>query len=281
MSPENLARMMVPQSVSGQGPGCDATRVVPVGGELASLLLHPSVTPVERIYRRLPSDGIYIATQSRPFTFEMGAIRVPPQMVLAVAEYKFDVFRFYGGSPWDMVPLETRRLPLSLGYDLNFDQYHKGDIKVEILPVPPSTQQDAFNPLPTGGTVTSGNAINPLDLMGQSTPNAIPAVATVYDTTFASGPNAGELSKTSVDTVGAGNALMTQSQEAAQGPSRFPFTFYARENQAVQLRIAVFGVIPIPIAFFEARLAGYLLPMNMLDTMLNAVAPCHTMPGMR
>jgi hypothetical protein len=196
---------------------CNATRVIQAGGDLVALLLHPSVTPFERIWRRLPSEGIHLATRARPFTFEVGAYRVPGNMALLVAEYKFDVFRFNGASPWDMVPMETRRLPLSVGYDLNFDQYRKGNLQVEILPVPAPTQQEAFTPTPTGGTVMSGKSVSPLDLFGQAS-TAPPAITTVYDSTSGSGPNAAALSQASIPALGAGNALLPQDQEEQQEP---------------------------------------------------------------
>jgi len=273
---EDMGRVMGAPRAPSQA--CNATRVIQAGGDLVSLLLHPSVTPFERIWRRLPSEGIHLATRARPFTFEVGAFRVPQNMALLVAEYKFDVFRFNGASPWDMVPMETRRLPLSVGYDLNFDQYRKGNLQVEILPVPAPTQQEAFTPTPTGGTVMSGKSVSPLDLFGQAG-TAPPAITTVYDSTSGSGPNAAALSQASIPALGAGNALLPQDQEEQQGPRRLPFTFYARENQAVQLRVAVFGTIPIPIAFFESRLKGYLMPLNTLDMLLRSVNPCAEQMG--
>lgn len=274
---EQMGRMMGGQPPS-TAQACNATRVIQAGGDLVSLLLHPSVTPFERIWRRLPEEGIHLATRERPFTFEVGAYRVPKNMALLVAEYKFDVFRFNGASPWDMVPMETRRLPLSMGYDINFDQYRKGNLQVEVLPVPPPTQQEAFTPTPTGGTVMSGKSVSPLDLFGQAS-TAPPAIATVYDNTSGSGPNAATMSQSAIPALGAGSALLPQDQEEQQGPRRLPFTFYARENQAVQLRVAVFGMIPIPIAFFESRLKGYLMPLNTLDMLLRSVSPCSEQIG--
>jgi hypothetical protein len=254
-------------------------RTVPVGGDLSALLLHPSITPVERIYRRLPNAGVYTATRDRPQKVEAGAFRVPPNQAFCVAEYQFDIFRFNGAAPFDAVPIEARRLPLAFGYDVNIDLSHKGDVAVEILPIPAPTNQEAFQPLPTGGTVTGVGAINPLDIFGQVL--APPAITTVYDSTISTGPNAAALAESTVKASGLGNTLLPQNQASFQGPSRFPFTFYARENQSVQLQIVIFGQVPIPIAFFEIRLAGYLLPINTLDTMLKSMAPCTTQPGSR
>ncbi len=284
-SAHKMARLMGGQpSLPGdwtqpEARACDVTRTVAAGGDLSSLLLHPSIVPLQRIYRRLPQDGIYTATQQRPFTFEMGAFKVPKSMAFAVAEFQFDLFRFNGASPWDMVPLEARRFPLSVGYDLNFDQYRKGNVEVEMLPVPTQTQQNAFSPEPSGGTIFgSGRSVDIMQLFG-ATPATAATVPTLYADTVASGPNAAELTNSVVATTGAGNALLPQNQDTVQGPRRMPFTFYAREGQAVQLRVAIFGTIPIPIAFFEARLSGYLMPLITLDTMLASVAPCTSQQG--
>lgn len=256
---------------------CGAQRIVPAGGDLTSLMLHPTFVPLERVYRRLPVEGIYWATNSRPFTFEMGAFRVPKATGFVVAEYRFEIFRFNGAAPNDAVPVEQRRLPLQVGYDINIDQYRKGNLEVEILPAPPQTQQSAFASTVTGGSITSAGAINLMDLYGQNP--APPAVATIYDSTLQGGPNSAALANTTIGGAPAGSALLPTGPESSQGPSRFPFCYYARENQSVQLTITVFSAIPIPIAFFEAWLAGYLMPLNVLDTMLDSVAPCTNPTG--
>lgn len=269
MSIDELGRMLGHNRDAG---ACSAVRTIPAGGDVTALLLHPSFTPFERVFRKLPEEGLFQASPSRPYTFEMGSFHVPKTMALAIAEYRFDVYRF-GVAPFDQIPLERRRFPLAIGYDITINQYRQGNLQIDILPVPAPTQQTAFDQIPTGGTVTTGKSVNPLDLFDE-VPTTVPTVQTIYDTTSLGGVNDAALSQAFVNTVGAGNALLPQNQDPTQGPTRFPFTYYAKENQAVQLRAAIFNPITIPIAFFEAMLLGYLMPLNTLEAMLSSVAPC-------
>jgi hypothetical protein len=56
-----------------------------------------------------------------------------------------------------------------------------------------------------------------------------------------------------------------------------PFTYYARDSQSVQMQISVFQRLGYPVAYFEARFAGYLIPINTLEETMRAIAPCN--PG--
>lgn len=234
-----------------------AVRTVGAGGFLPDLLLHPVFVPFQYIYRMIPNEGLYSASRTRNYTFECGAFTVPQSQVLVIAQYNFTPYR-QSGIATDAVPLEPGRLPLQLGYDLNFSQWRKGQLRAEIIPRPPSNAQSAFQGNVTQGGLAASDVLQEVlqsvydeDPVGteESTPSAFVAV---------SAP---------------GSALLPQSDKGVQGPERFPFSFVVEESQAVQLKITAFGPVPIPISFFETLIAGYLMPRTAYAEMLKGIRP--------
>ncbi len=71
----------------------------------------------------------------------------------------------------------------------------------------------------------------------------------------------------------AGSALLPQTQQR-QGPQSFPFSYIVASSQTVQLRVTAFGAQPVPVAFFQARIAGFEVPANTLTALLDGVRPC-------
>lgn len=255
------------------------TRTVTAGSGFAELLLHPVFVPLEHVFRKLPADGVFVANRQNPFQFEMGALTVPKNMSFLLAEYGFQIFRLNGAVANDAVPLEDRRLSMSVGYDLNFDQFRKGDIQIEIVPIeaPLSNTQAAegvVTPPVSAGIrppqvtfpqqVTAGGAVLPTVYGSPGT-----GLAATVGTSAAMFARAGA----HIDAAAAGSALMVQEQKM-QGPSAFPFTYKIDANHAVQLRVTVFAPIRIPIAFFEARLGGFVVPKLTMNAMLEGVKPC-------
>jgi hypothetical protein len=254
-------------------------RTVPAGGGFAKAVLHPSFVPFEHVFRKLPQDGVYEATRQNPFQFEMGAFTVPRGMNFVLAEYEFQIFRLNGAVAGDAVPLEDRRLPLQVGYDMSIDQFQKGDIQIEILPIDPSvvdTQaaQGVVTPpsvdfQPPQVTfpqqVTPGGTVLPNVYGAPGAPGTTP--------TAASAGVAVQTAKSHIDAAAAGSALLPQEQKV-QGPHTFPFTYILKANQAAQLKVVVFSPIRIPIAFFESRLLGYVVPKNAMEALLKGINPC-------
>jgi hypothetical protein len=272
----------LPRPGEPQGPRCtSAQRVVQAGGFLADMLLPEGYAPFERIFRRLPDDGIFSASRTNPLTMEVGAFTVPPQQALIIAEYGYTIFRFNGAIAGDYLPMESGRLALSVGTDLNFSQFRRGNVVFEIVPVPPPTQNlDAFNQVPTGGTAFPATSVS-------FTPGSVGAV-TLYPAGATAQPNppGSQITPPSappsifqqvasaIKTQSAGSALQPNNGREQQGPQKFPFSFIVDENNSVQLRITLFGAINVPVAFFESRIAGYLMSINDLKALLEGVRPC-------
>lgn len=241
--------------------GCGATRVQLAGGALNTLLVHPEVTPFERLYRRMPEEGMFSpsVSPSRPFTFELGAFQVPDTFCLLVIDLRADIYRFSGVDPGDTVPVEARRFSSILGFLPTVDQRQLANLVYQLDPVPIQTFQQAFTP-PIGSAGELPPAIaNAIGLQNNSRFNL--AAATSFATA-----------------AGAGDSLQPQ-RPRRYGALGIPFTLIVRPNQTFQVRCVVFRPVPSPIAFIEYDIAGMLMPETWLNTMMECMKPLDNASG--
>ncbi len=259
-APPPNVRTLTPGSGPALGPspsegeattwGCDAAqRVQLAGGALNTLLVHPEVTPFEQLYRRLPSEGMFVPTVSpeRPFVFELGAFRVPDTFDLLLFDLRPDIYRFQGVDPGDTVPVEARRFSSIMGFELTVDQRHLGNVLFQLDPVPIQTDTQAFAP-----EIRSSEFTGVLQ-----TPPARFNISAA--SSFA-------------NAAGAGLSLLPQRPQR-YGPLSVPFTLYVRSGQTVQVRCVIFRPIPSPIAFIEYDIAGLLLPDEWVSSMTECMKP--------
>jgi hypothetical protein len=277
---------MMPSALPGfggfaSGPravdSCDADRVLPAGGALAAKLLPEAMVPFERRFAILPPDGIYSATPQRPVQFTLGMFVVPRTMGLVLAEYRFQPYRFDGVLAGQPVPLESRRLSLSIAYDMRIAQTGRpGNIINQIIPGSSSpTLNPSYPPQPTGGTVFPPLPSAPPGLGTQT-------VETIYSIVELSG-GAGALAPGTepapsqpqqfLSTLFGASAL-PQSQSGKQGPSDMPFTYYVNEGDNVVITVGVFSPVAIPLAYVEGWIFGYLMPLKSMKSMLQHVHLC-------
>lgn len=262
----------------GSAKCMDATRVVQAGGLLANLIMHPSVRPWQYTYRANPTAGLYTASRNRPFQLEVGAFTVPQNQALAVAEYRFTPFTFSGGM-LDTVPIEPDSQGLAIAYAFNISQQNPGNIRTEIVPATRPPQQAAFLGLPTGGTMSLPSQVQGVtpdsSNLAFSTPYGLGSV--IQSTTPDTAPGLSffqDNAKQFVTSVSGGDGLLVQSQKGQQGPSKFPFTYYAKATQPVQMNVVAFKPVTVAIAYFEVVVMGYLLAAEALEAMLEGVRPC-------
>jgi len=234
---------------------CSAMRVQIAGGHLLTLANHPSLTPIEQIYRKLPVNGLNTATPSKPFVIELGAFQVPQQMTLLLLDFRFDVYRFSGAVVGDFVPLENRRLSTVIGNDILFSQRRTANLRYEVVPSLPSPSKEAFQGMSNAGLIPGGgpshapqNQFDQVRFQTQQSP--------------------------------AGAALsMIPNRHRRDSQLAMPFTYVISSNQRVALQTIIFQPLPIPIAFFEGEFSGLLLAANMLDDFLSSIAPCSNNKG--
>jgi len=218
----------------------EADRVVEAGGALAFQLLLKTTPVFERLWRRLPEEGMFSSavSPSNPFVFELGAFTVPERMALLVFDVRPDIYRFSGVDAGDFVPIEARRFGSIMGFELTVEQEHQGNIQFQIDPVQiQRTSQQAF---------VSNNIVNP---QFNTTQQAIGGAAT------------------NANTQGSSSMILPQRPTRYGAPAPLPFTIYAGANQTVQARCSIFRPIPTPIAFVEFDLSGYLVPLTFSDNL--------------
>ncbi len=230
--------------------GCDAAqRVQLAGGALNTLLVHPEITPFEQLYRRLPSEGMFLpgVSPERPFVFELGAFRVPDTFDLLLFDLRPDIYRFSGVDAGDTVPVEARRFSSIMGFEVTVDQRHLGNVRFELDPIAIQTTTQAFAP-----EIRSTEFSQVLQ-----TPPARFNIAAANS--FA-------------NAAGAGLSLLPQ-RPYRWGPLSVPFTLYVRSGQTVQVRCVVFRPIPSPIAFIEYDIGGLLIPDEWVSSMTECMKP--------
>lgn len=232
---------------------CSTFRINLAGNQICSLITPESVTPLERLYRRKPVDGIYTATPQRPFTFELGAIEVPAQMSLVILDTRWAINVPSGLAVGDTRELEDRRLSTVLGYDMKFTDSRTADIAYELEPSIPTPATSTFSPDSNAGSIP-GNGIS-------GVPQSL-------------------FARLRAQQVGAASAsgLSTMPQRHRRDSQLdMPFTYLVGSNKRVNFEVTVFRSVPIPITFFEVEMSGFLIGANAIGEFMKSVRPCISM----
>jgi hypothetical protein len=132
---------------------CSALRVNLAGNMLGTLVMPESITPLERLFRRLPVDGTLTATPDRPFSFELGTIEVPQQMSFVMLDYRWAIHVPSGIAAGDTQELPDRRLSLQVGYDVKFTDARSDNLAFELDPSLPSETTASFASSTNAGSI--------------------------------------------------------------------------------------------------------------------------------
>ncbi len=233
---------------------CSSDRVVLAGGQLASYVTPSAIVPFEMLWRRLPEDGIFTADPSNPCQFEMGSFQVPVSMGLVLLDYRFDIYRPSGSASGDFVPLEDNRLPTNVGWNIKSNANIQGNVRFELNPQPPSSSMPAYQPQPNPGLIPGG-------------PGA-PATDAQFDR-----------ARYAQAMAASGDLSLMPQRHHRQGLLRVPAPWTLHSNTSLTLSCHIFRAVPIPIAFFEAEVFGFLMPDNDIIALEQAIAPCVTVNG--
>lgn len=230
------------------------TRTAPAGGALTELFQHPSFLPIESLFRKLAEEAMFSASPARPFKFELGSIEVPKNQAMLVADYGFRLFRLSGFAAGDTIPVEPERLSTLLAFDFTVSAKRQATLRMEIDPVPIEATKEAYLAQTSGGTVFPGAP-------------AGAGLARAVGLQF-------NLSRFARSVVPAGAGLSAlPNRPRRPGPPDFPFTQIAVEGQRVQGTCTIFRPIPLPIAFFELDVSGFLMSMNTMRQIMETVKP--------
>lgn len=242
----------------GQGAAtkvCSVDRMVLAGGQLASYMTSASLVPLERVWRRLPEEGIFEATPNSPCQFEMGNLVIPPTMGFVLLDYHFDIYRPSGSAVDEAVPLEENRLSTQIGWDIQSSSLRQGNTNYELTPLPPKNNSPAYQSNPNAGLIPGGPA----------------SPATEDQFTAAR-------YQQSQSAIGDGLSVMPQRHHR-QGLLHVSCPWILHSSQSLSFSVRVFRGPSTPIAFFEASCFGFLIPDQDLIAMELAIAPCPMPPG--
>lgn len=253
MVPTDLQRQQ-PYPAEGAFHQLGVERTVSAGGAIVELFQHPGFLQLESFFRKLAEQAMFTASPERPFKFELGSIVVPKNQALLIADYSFAIHRLSGAAAGDTVPLEPERLSTLLAFDFTVNANRAATLRMEIDPVPIEATKEAYLSQQTGGTVFPGAPGG----AGLARANALQFNLARY--------------ARSVVPAGAGLAALPNRPGRA-GPRDMPFTQYAVENQRVQGTCTIFRPIPIPLAFFQLDVSGFLMPINTMRQILKSLEP--------
>lgn len=229
---------------------CSSVRVNIAGNQIGSQITPESITPLERIFRKLPVEGVLTATPDRPFTFELGAIVVPSSMSFVLLDSRFAIHIPTGLAAGDTQELEDRRLSRIVGYDVRFSDTRDANFLFEMEPSNPEI-----------ATTTYASSMNAGSIPGDGISGVSPAVFDSLRTSV------------SMANISAGSSTIPQ-RHRRESQLSMPFTYIVQSNKRVNFDVIVRRPIPIPISFFEVEVSGMLIGANALADFMSSVRPC-------
>lgn len=219
------------------------------GGDIVNLLRHPSFLPVEHLFRVQPQPVWFTAvTPSNPHRFPLGAFRVSKGRRLFLLDYEFSIYRFSGVDAGDTLPAEEGRFSGVMGFDINISGSRQGDLNFEITPQP--------------------IAVTPPEY--RQKPNVDPRTGALIRATN-DDFNAAAARGFAVSS-GVGASLLPVRREV-YGARRVPFTIHVKASTTVSLTGVVFKRLQSPVAFVQARVAGFMLAEQQAEVLINRLRP--------
>lgn len=206
------------------------------GAAFNQALLNEEVETWERVWRRMPQQGIYTAASpSSPVRLEMGSFIVPPSMTLLVFDFRPDIYKYTGVGAADTEPVDERALATSVGWQIQIDGRSPGNTAMELRP---SRRQ-------AGVLATQPYTQLPTTAFPQA----------VFEQ-VAANQFGGAL--------GSGTGTLPQRTDH-YGARSLPMTITVRENQVFTAYVGVFNKIAQTIAFFEWDMGGILFPKQLAE----------------
>jgi hypothetical protein len=232
----------------GVAPRPQPTHRIGLAGGLVGANVSPEqAVPLEHLFRTLPIPGVFTATPNNTVSVELGAFAVPSSMVFLLLDYRFDIYRPSGYAAGDFVPVEDRRLSTQVGWQLTSNGKQQGNWSYQLIPSVPSSNATSitYAPQPNPGIIPGQIPDAPVN---QAVFNRLRAEANQAST---------------------GGLGMMPQRHHRDGLLKAPYSWALRANEVLQVKANIFEAVPIPVAFFEASITGWLLPQVVAEELLN------------
>jgi len=220
-------------------------RVSEIGAMLAKWARNPALTPYEELFRSEPNEAWFDSARdpNHPTQFEIATVRPEKGQSIVLFDYEIVPYAFSGVTALDYEALPDNMLSGVFGYAIRINSQEPGQLKYRLQPVPSTirVQANRFNqPLMKGP--------------GQLTADDF-AISSASDYASAAGFGTGLHPQTSAH-YGARNA---------------PFTEYIHDDEVLAITGVVFQQIDIPLAFIQARVAGFKGPSQLIKSIQTAL----------
>lgn len=211
-------------------------------GALQPVILAERLQPYQRVFRSQGDGSMYATTISprRPFQFVIGEVNVPSSQAnfIFITDWHVRAFTFSGAAAEDTSELGPGSLTTKVGIDFLLGGDRPFSAAAQITPIPPEFKNE------TGLEFTNPRT-------GQTS---------VYRRARASGFGAA---------TGAGVALLPLTNDKI-GSEEGPWSVVVRDGRNVRVALTVFEPLPLPVSFFEVKLAGYYLNQELGLQLLKA-----------
>lgn len=220
------------------------------GGRLLLDVQSPAFKTLERLRRNLPEEGWFDDDLSpqRPFIWTILSYTVPQGMALWMNDYEFSIARQSGVDAGDVVYAEDGRFSGVMGFDVVINgAYRVNDLEYGLDPVAIPLNRSEYDAPGAATGPFDPDTLSP-DVFNEAAANSFASPA------------------------GVGTSLLPV-REQVQGTRGGPFTLVIGEGSTVALRGVVFRQVLTPIAFVEARLAGFQLHTTISEALIERMRP--------
>lgn len=230
----------------GRSPGVSAGgRISEIGAMLAKWARNPELKPYEELFRSEPNEAWFDFARDpdHPTQFEIATVRPETGQSIILFDYEVRPYAFSGVTALDYEPLPDNMISGVFGYWLKINGQDPGQLKYRLQPLDSTIRQQSlrFNQRLQKG-------------VNQMTADDF-AISQADSYASAAGYGTGLHPQTSVP----------------YGARRAPFTEYIHDNEVLTIGGVVYEPIDVPLAFVEARVAGFKCSSALAKTIITSL----------
>lgn len=202
---------------------------------------NPALESFEKMFRTMPDDAWYDVTRSpsNPTQFEIGTFGVPTSRCIIITNFSFEPYRFSGVGAYASEPMDRNELNGILSYRFDVSSKVPGSVDYELNPATSTGRRRKFSGDPT--TLIAPNQRTAQDFQRVAA-NAFGSAS------------------------GFGTGLLPQ-RTGRFGDQNKPYACKANTKEQITMTGVILRPMPVPLAFIEGVVQGYIGPQDLIDTM--------------